>query len=57
VPYRPASDLLKVLEAFESQTDGLLVPSARNSGVNLVVFTRKQGAEADFEITEKEILS
>jgi len=39
------------------EQDGLLVPSAWNSGVNPVIFTRKQGAEADFEIIEKEIVS
>ncbi len=37
--------------------DGLLVPSARNSGLNLVIFTRKQGAGTDFEIIDSEIVS
>jgi RES domain-containing protein len=36
--------------------DGLLVPSARSSGVNLVIFTRKQGAQADFEIIDGELI-
>ena len=37
--------------------DGLLVPSARSSGVNLVIFSRKQRAEADFEIEDEEVVS
>lgn len=37
--------------------DGLLVPSARSSGVNLVIFTRKQGPEADFEIVGTEVVN
>lgn len=37
--------------------DGLLIPSARSSGVNLVIFTRKQGPEADFKIIGTEVLS
>ncbi len=37
--------------------DGLLVPSARSSGVNLVIFTRKQGAQAEFEIVSSEVVS
>lgn len=37
--------------------DGLLVPSARSSGVNLVIFTRKQGAGADFEIIDSEVIT
>jgi RES domain-containing protein len=36
--------------------DGLLVPSARRSGVNLVIFTRKRGPGADFEIVSSEVL-
>ncbi len=37
--------------------DGLIVPSARGSGLNLVIFPRKQGAGADFEILESEIIT
>ncbi len=37
--------------------DGLLVPSARSSGINLVIFARRQGAEADFEIIDSEVIS
>jgi RES domain-containing protein len=36
--------------------DGLLVPSARNSGVNLVVFTRKSGPGLDLEIVDSEVV-
>ncbi len=37
--------------------DGLLVPSARSAGRNLVIFTRKQRADTDFEIIDSEVLS
>jgi len=36
--------------------DGLLVPSARRAGRNLVIFRRKQRADADFEIIDSEVL-
>ena len=36
--------------------DGLLVPSARNSGINLVIFTRRHGPATDFEIVGTEVL-
>lgn len=36
--------------------DGLLVPSARSSGVNLIIFPRKQGPGADLELLEDEIV-
>jgi hypothetical protein len=36
--------------------DGLLVPFARSSGVNLVIFTRKRGVGADFEIVGSDVL-
>jgi len=36
--------------------DGLLVPSARTSGLNLVIFTRKRGPATDFEIVGSEVL-
>src|SRR5579863_4567349 len=35
--------------------DGLLVPSARTSGLNLVIFTRKRGPATDFEIVGSEV--
>jgi RES domain-containing protein len=38
------------------EQDGLLVPSARRAGRNLVIFTRKQRADADFEIIDSEVL-
>lgn len=37
--------------------DGLLVPSARGSGANLVIYPRKQSADADFEIIDSEAVS
>jgi RES domain-containing protein len=37
--------------------DGLLVPSARGSGANLVIFPRKRGAEIDFDVIESEMVS
>ena len=36
--------------------DGLLVPSARSAGGNLVIFTRKRGPDAYFEIIDSEVL-
>jgi len=36
--------------------DGMLVPSARSSGRNLVVFPRHQTAEADFEVISSELV-
>ena len=36
--------------------DGLLVPSARSSGVNLVIFTRKRGPGTDLEILGSDVL-
>ena len=36
--------------------DGMIVPSARSSGHNLVVFPRHQSAEADFEIVGVEVI-
>jgi RES domain-containing protein len=36
--------------------DGMLVPSARASGPNLVVFPRHRTATADFEIVDSEIV-
>jgi RES domain-containing protein len=38
------------------QHDGMLVPSARSSGHNLVVFPRHQTAEADFEVVGSEVV-
>ncbi len=37
--------------------DGLLVPSARREGINLVIFPRKQGPAANFEIVNSEIIT
>jgi RES domain-containing protein len=36
--------------------DGMIVPSARSSGRNLVIFQRHQSAEADFEIVAAEVI-
>lgn len=36
--------------------DGLLVPSARATGTNLVVFPRKQGRDCEFEVLDYEVL-
>lgn len=36
--------------------DGLLVPSARSSGANLVIFTRQRGPSADFEIVGSDVV-
>jgi RES domain-containing protein len=36
--------------------DGLLVPSARSSGANLVIFTRKRGPGTDLEILGSDVL-
>jgi RES domain-containing protein len=36
--------------------DGLLVPSARNQGINLVIFPRRQGPSSEFEIIDNEIV-
>ena len=37
--------------------DGILVPSARHSGLNLVIFPRNQGPDAEFEIVGSEVIS
>jgi RES domain-containing protein len=37
--------------------DGLLVPSARGSGSNLVIFPRKQGSKKHFEEIDSEVVS
>lgn len=37
--------------------DGLLVPSARGKGVNIVIYTASQSADAKFEVIETEELS
>jgi len=36
--------------------DGMLVPSARSSGRNLVVFPRRQAAGADFEVVDSHLV-
>lgn len=36
--------------------DGMIVPSARSSGCNLVIFPRHQSAEGDFEVVGAEII-
>ena len=37
--------------------DGLLVPSARHEGINLVIFPRKQRPAANFDIVDSEIIA
>lgn len=37
--------------------DGMIVPSARSSGRNLVIFPRRRSAEADFEVVGSEVIS
>jgi RES domain-containing protein len=37
--------------------DGLLVPSARSAGINLVIFEFNQAADSEFLITDAELLS
>jgi len=37
--------------------DGLLVPSARGSAANLVIFPRKQNTGADFAIIDSEVIT
>ena len=36
--------------------DGIIVPSARHSGSNLVIFPRNQGADSVFEVKKREVI-
>ena len=36
--------------------DGILVPSGRHPGVNLIVFVSNQGADADLRVIDSEVI-